>query len=538
MAVKVPKTYKGMYIGDMDPAQADLILQTRELKEIPNLKHKIFNFPIDLIKRSIDECVSIRDIIKAENIDYTQYIGELRDYQTVGTAFLYMSPRSILSDGVGLGKTAEIAALINHLKEKGEISRFIMAVETSALGQTMVELIKFTGLNIIQLPSEAAKMRRVISKVDWRKVDGVVLKHSALRSDVLSSWLAQNLRPDGTCKVFSTFILDESSVVKNTDTKTFQYTQNLCDISNRVHFMNATAFETHIMDVYNQTEMCCGPNLLPKKWRIENDFCTFGKVSYWTKVGGKATKKFGRELNGYKNQAVFKEALKLVYFGRCKADVGRDLPHQYRVYEVTPTNDQMIAIAKGHRYMEVLNCPSLIDDMNVKTDRESVPKIDRLVSLIESEFADNQVMVYCFHTDAQYAIADELTKIGRKPVVLNGESTDAERWEIQQGFNDGKYDVIITNIIKSLNLHGGDVCIFYSNNLTPSKIFQTAGRIDRNTDDRTKMFVMLLYKGTDEYKHFVGVTSQRASDSRSLTIDAKSTVDYFIEAMNQQEDNS
>ena len=124
----------------------------------------VFDFPVDLILESVNECKRIRDIIREKNIDYTQYIGKLRDYQTIGTAFMYYSNRSILGDGVGLGKTVEVSALINYLKSKGEMTRFLMAVENSALSQTTYELIRFTGLNIVALPSEAVKLKRIINK--------------------------------------------------------------------------------------------------------------------------------------------------------------------------------------------------------------------------------------------------------------------------------------------------------------------------------------------------------------------------------------
>ena len=49
-----------------------------------------------MILRSLEEQRSIRSIIKEEGLDYREYLGELRDYQTVGTAFMYVSPRSII----------------------------------------------------------------------------------------------------------------------------------------------------------------------------------------------------------------------------------------------------------------------------------------------------------------------------------------------------------------------------------------------------------------------------------------------------------
>jgi hypothetical protein len=534
MSVKVPTMYNGMYLGQMTEPQANLLLQTREQTVIPNLKKFLFNFPPELIKQSLDEKISIREILKRDNIDYTQYISELRDYQTVGTAFMYLSPRSIIADGCGLGKSAEICGLINWLKYKGEVTRFLIAVETSAIGQMTVEIQRFCGLNVIAMPSEAPKIRKTIEQTDWRKVDGIIIKHSTLRSDAFSKWLALNLDENGMCKIFNTFFLDESSVIKNQNTKMYEYCHNICNIVQRVHLMNATAFETSIIDVYSQLEMM-NENLLPKKWKIEKEYCTFSQTSYWTKVNGKAQLNFRHERSGYKNQQKFKESLKLVYFGRSAKDVGKDLPHIYKVYEVTPSNEMSLGLQKGYRYSELLNCPSLIPEANIPMDRKSVPKLDRLCELVENEFSNSKIMIYCFHLKAQEVIANELRKIGRNPVTLNGACKDEDRLEAQEGFNSGKYDVIVTNIKKSLNLHGGDVCIFYSMETNPSKSFQIASRIDRHTDDSIKTFVLLLYSGTDEYKFFTEKVTQRAKDARDLTIDAKTTVDYFYDVMMEDE---
>lgn len=69
----------------------------------------------------------------------------------------------------------------------------------------------------------------------------------------------------------------------------------------------------------------------------------------------------------------------------------------------------------------------------------------------------------------------------------------------------------------------------------PSKSFQIASRIDRHIDDTIKTFVLMLYEGTDEYKFFTTTVKQRAKDARDLTIDAKTTVDFFYESMIEQE---
>ena len=121
-------------------------------------------------------------------------------------------------------------------------------------------------------------------------------------------------------------------------------------------------------------------------------------------------------------------------------------------------------------------------------------------------------------------------------MVLNGEVTDSmEKYSIQQKFNNGEYDVIITNIKKSLNLNAAQVCIFYSMETNIAKMEQTARRIDRHVDDSIKTFILLLYEHTAECDFFMDTVAQRAKDARDLTIDAKTAVDYFVEAMRSDE---
>lgn len=534
MGVTVPTMWNNMYISNMSEQQAKLIMCIRQTPEIPNLKGMLMDFPIDLIEKSLEQGLSIREIVKRDGIDYSPYYSNLRPYQTVGTGFMYYSPRSIIADGCGLGKTAEVSGLINLLKSKGEITRFLMAVEASAIGQTQYELMRFTGLNIVTFPSESYKLKKLLANFEWSKVDGIIIKHSTLRSDLFSQWLAMYLDEKGMSKIFNTFFLDESSIIKNSNTKMYKYTLNICNIMTRVHFMNATAFETSIMDIYNQLDMM-DQSLLPKRWRIEKEYCTHRSKSYWIKENGRPVQKFSREFSGYKNQQRFKESLKLVYFGRSIRDIGKEVANVYKVYEVYPTPDMLIGIQQGHRYNEVLNCPSLISDLNIPMNRANVPKLDRLCSIIENEFPESPVMIYCFHIEAQKVIAEEMEKLGRKPVVLNGSCTDSERFEAQNGFNNGTYDVIITNIKKSLNLNAGSACIFYSMETNIAKMEQIRGRIDRHVDDSIKTFILLLYKATDEYEFFSNVVCKRAKDSRDLTIDAKTAADWFKESMADKE---
>lgn len=546
MSVKQPNVYSNGYISSMTTEQADKIIAIKSKTNTPEFEHTIFNFPYELILESLDTHKSIRTLVKEKGIDWTQYIGSLRTYQTVGAEFLVNSTHAMIGDSVGLGKTAVICATLNILKQYGQLTRFIMAVETSALMQTQVELMKFTGMNIVVLPGESPKMKKVISSTDWESVDGIVIKHSTIKSNTFNLWLAQHTDAQHKLKLFNTFIIDESSVIKNDTTQMYQYCVNISNSVDRVYMMNATAFDKHIMDIYYQFNIMDN-NLLPEEAFIKRNFCTYSRSTYWKTEacpgqgrGYKRVQKFRFTPSGYKNQQIFKESLKYVYFGRSLKDVGMEVGHEYKVYTVQPNPAQTQLIAAGFHGNEVLNCPSLLDEEvtahNLKPlpfDRANNPKLDRLCEIAENELDGVSFMVYCFHIEAQYKIKEELEKIGRKVVIINGQDPkgkdkDMVKLERMQKFNSGEYDVIITNLQKSLNLYGAQAMILYSNTATVGRLEQIRGRIDRHVDDKVRTYIMLLYEGTSEYELMTNIARERGKASRELILDSKTAIDYFM----------
>ena len=149
----------------------------------------------------------------------------------------------------------------------------------------------------------------------------------------------------------------------------YRYTSNMCRLAKRVHFMNATVFENNIMDIYYQMDML-DSELLPSKSAIDKKFSVYKRTGYYYKKNsaGVAERKMKFDRVGYKNQEIFKESLKLVYFARTIEDKAireelgkKEDNNKYYVYEVEPTIAQTIAINDGYRYNEVLNSPANVD---------------------------------------------------------------------------------------------------------------------------------------------------------------------------------
>ena len=88
MSVTTPTIYNGMYLGQMEPKIASYILDIRGRESIPNLKHMIFDFPAELVLRSIEEEKSIRDIVRDEQLDYKKYLVDILTYYCNNSSFL------------------------------------------------------------------------------------------------------------------------------------------------------------------------------------------------------------------------------------------------------------------------------------------------------------------------------------------------------------------------------------------------------------------------------------------------------------------
>lgn len=532
MAVRKPVIYRDCYLGFLTEGLADRLLEIRGLKKVEAVKHMLFNFSKELIDRSISENRSIREIIKEENIDWTQYQGELRDYQTTAVAFMYFNPRMILGDDAGTGKTAVSSGLINYLKAKKQLSRFIFVCEPQAVPQVKRELIKFTGLHIIAIDGQANKMRKQLGNVDWAKLDGIVAPHSVLKSDTFNLFLADNINENGKSRIANVFILDESSIIKNDKTKTFEYTKNIADIIPRFYMLNATAFENYLIDIVNQIEILSG-NILPSRYAIQKNYCEMEATPFYRKSanGGAAQRCMSYDIVGYKNQQRLKELCRLYYYGRTRKEMGMKDNSKYKVVPAEVSKQQAELLSRPYlsgRYNAILNCPTLLQEWKYEFNTETVPKLGKLIEEITGEFNDKKIMVYAFNIDSHLNIQRALTEVGKSSVILNGTVKTADRGELQNAYNDGKYDVIITNFKKSLNLDTADVCILYDIEPNPARTTQITQRINRGTGEKQKTYVMLYYKDSPEEQYFVNVVAQRSSDSKAFTKNEQYAVDEFM----------
>src|SRR5690606_734474 len=90
-------------------------------------------------------------------------------------------------------------------------------------------------------------------------------------------------------------------------------------------------------------------------------------------------------------------------------------------------------------------------------------------------------------------------------------------------FNNGEYDILITNVLRGIDLKACDNCILYTIDPNPQKMVQFEGRITREFDILGKSVWLLMSMGKE--KRFVEKNIKlRATASASFTNTGKSMV--------------
>lgn len=554
MKAKQITYYNERYQGSLTEEQCKklevLIQLDKENGVINDLKHVIYN----LSDEEIDTVMQTEHGIKEPKL------GELRDEQTIGVAFMYNAMRCILGDSVGMGKTVQVAGYLNLLKkakekyvlgvlrEKGysvpehldetydsiemilsmlpseEIMRinkelvkegkeelkpfrYLVLTEKNLSAQFRKELIKFTNECVELIPSGEQK---VVSKfVDKNPtvtypVHSIVGTHALLTTAGFIAWVEQN-RQFGKGFPFDALVIDESSPLGGTKTNIVEGYKQIAKYLNRIIFLNATPFETKL-DIFYQQLNLLDPMMLPVRTNFDKRYCHFDYRGMYPKKTGK-----------YKNQEEFKQLIGYRYFARTRRGKGAKMEECNGKVVYSPLSKvQKYWMTRSSLNRVVYDCPNHIDP-RIDFTEENVPKLTSLRELLENECKDAEsVLIFVHFKEAQYSLSEWLKLHGYSNRVLNGETRNADRQEIIEGFKQKKFKILLTNVQKGLNFGDCNYCIFYSFDPNPSKMIQFEGRTTRSFDIVGKTVYVLCSLGKEK-KALDDVVKERAKATADMT---------------------
>lgn len=474
---------KGAYLTDKD---CQILDNLRELSNkngcVTDLKRVIYNL-------SPSEVEQIKLTRSSDFID--KQVGELRDSQTVGVAYMFYAKRLVLGDSVGLGKTVQICGLCNLISQmkykQGTTFRFLYLTEKNLIEQTRDEMIKFTGEYVDALRGEKKYVKKFAEENDPELLYSVVGTHSLINSVEFQEYMRTYKALYG-CNPFDALFIDESAIIGNTSTKTYANGKYLADDFDWVVVMNATPFETNLRTFYAQLHFC-DETLLPVKTVFQNLYeeKSYNHFGGYPKFNGK-----------YKNAHIFKEQVKYRYLARTRKGLGAVMKDcTADLIEVPLSSLQRELLKKTSMPQMVYDCPSYFDD-SIVMDRESTPKIGALLDLIEGKLAnESSILVYSRYKESQRGIQEALEEQGISCEVMNGDTDLDRKNELISKFKMGDFRVLVTNVQKGLNFGNCNVCIFYSYDPNTNKMVQFEGRMTRSENIIGKHSYVLASKGKE-----------------------------------------
>lgn len=508
--------YQGKYFqGNLTDNEAMAILTLvndyEELDSLTNCVKNLTKDEIKIIKDSAETYIEEKDSLSGYRVPDTlnPATGKLRPYQTKGVGFMYYAQSALLGDEVGLGKTVQIAGLMNLIrnehKQKGKSFRGLFLGEKSTVGQLQDKLIQFTGEYIELIPSgEGKNVKEFLERMSSNKNISVVGTHSLMNNPEFITYLAKN--------PFDLLVFDESSALKNTSSQMYQSCKTVFRLHKRIVLLNGTPVEISIRDMYNQLDLL-DPDYMPTVKDFNKQFSRMKRTA------------FGFQPDGFKNEEIFRHAVKLRYLARTRAQLGAVYEgNRYKTILIPLTPTQKKLNSKTTLKHLVANYPTKVD-RNIPFNKETTSKLAVLEQIIQTEVikGETQGLIFAHYVDSQEGIKDMFEKQGYRVCILNGRTKQKDRTRLAEEYDKGQYDIMITNVLRGLDLNSSDVAIVYSIDPNPSKMVQFEGRMTRDFDVRNKATYLLVSMGKEK-ELFEGNLKMRADASAAFATVGNSMV--------------
>jgi superfamily II DNA or RNA helicase len=492
--------YAGKYLSDEECVSLEKLMNL-DINHgvVEDLKNVIW----DLSSHDVD---MIKEAMSNEPVDFTDKRGKLLDHQTLGVAYMFFAKRLVLGDSVGLGKTVEVAGLLNLLEnnymKSGKEFRFLYLTNKNIVSQAQDELIKFTGNYVQTVYGEKPKVKKFIENNYGELTSSVVGTHSLIKSLDFQEYLRGFILDTGDIP-FDALIIDESGdILSNTATQMYKDGMYLANMFERVILLNATPFEKELRSFYAQLNFV-DSSLLPTKSEFSNTYEVFDYYGNYPTFSGK-----------YKNQEEFRKLVSYRYFARTRQFLGAEMKDcTAEVVELPVTDEQRYLLKRTSMSQMVFDCPSYFTLEGIPTNVDTTPKLAAVLRILRDDWRDaKSVLIYARYKEAQWAIYQTLDELGYNVAVMNGDTSEKEREDTINRFRLGDISVLVTNVQKGLNFGNCNHCIFYNFDPNTNNMVQFEGRMTRSFNIYNKHVKMLLTKG-QELSTFNKILSDRAEAS-------------------------
>jgi SNF2 family DNA or RNA helicase len=271
-------------------------------------------------------------------------------------------------------------------------------------------------------------------------------------------------------------VMDEMHKLKNHKSQFHEKTAMLAKVAQRAYGLTATPVKNRLMEFWSLFRIL-QPSLFPKISHFHEQFC----VTRLQSIGG------GRNVLlvvGYKNLEKFVEIIEPYYLSRKKHDVAKELPELVSMEiecELTELQEELYDLAENGLInknndpdtsdsellsamvmcQQACDSPELLMDENGEPYKGPSSKIDALIELLQTEAADQKVIVFSkferMISLVEKALKDKDIACTRITGKENNAQVRDKNRAMFQDMNSGVNVILITTAgSESLNLHSAE----------------------------------------------------------------------------------
>jgi SNF2 family DNA or RNA helicase len=435
--------------------------------------------------------------------DGVEQAVELRNYQVQAIWNLVLSPRFLLGDDTGLGKSLTSLTACALLWDQRPESRKVVVLTTkSAVEQWGEEVKRFlSGVSVHTVSGTPAKRKKGYQA--FQDAPGPAILVLGYRSAVQDYDELSNLD-------YGVMLLDEASNFKTDTTQIHQTVLHLARRARWVWALTATMIKNKLMEGWGIYHVLV-PDLFPTK----NKFMYTYSCVQLQSVRGRQIP----IVTGYLDEHIemFREKITPYYLGRAKHDVAKELPalsvverrfrmspKQIALYKealsgtltVAGETKEVTPLTAVTYCQQIANHPSLMEtDLSGVEDGDSA-KLECLLDILDNELEGKKVIVFSRFRRMIDILEETLKKRKVKTVRITGSEDPKARQKAASTFQDAQsgFDIVLitTAAAEAINLQSASAIVFFDSPWSGGDFIQLIGRMIRIGSKHTNVLAYHL----------------------------------------------
>lgn len=388
-----------------------------------------------------------------------------------------MSPtgKMIIADEMGLGKTYTCMGLIQMARLLYPNKKILISTPKSVLKNFENLIEKSTGAKVLVSSGRAEDISYL--EKHYKDYDVILVQHSFWINAEKSLLFVYNHAND-----FSFTFFDEADFKNATGFDVFLEFMRTIPMG---CVANATPVENNAELIYNLLYGCNATDLKYNKFK--NKYSR----DIWQNDVFKGTQVFTNKIySDFKDYITVKN----------RSDIGLNTEVNIDFIRLNPSREQLSWMESGMTKNLALYSPNTYKNKEelmtpVEVNFRTMPSLKTLADIIIK--SNNKLIIYVKNTKAIQEVYNLVKSLGKNPYIIDGKFTKTDEMvkAEENKFNSDDNGVMITNIIKGINLQTALELVIYNN---PSDLQQLIYRMVRGFISKEVKIHWIYYKGYEE----------------------------------------